>query len=354
VAVSERARANVYWGGFMLTAPRFESWSRSLYYSPRLRRGEGVSRPPPALQFRRRWPVNSPIARRAPKPHRGSLPRGSRLRRSNPFLGGRAAVSAPITGVMPCCDSGAETAPRLRRLFASVVPDVPRPRSYPLHALLSVVLLLGASRASAQDAGARAAPTARATPNVDALLARFRSVPGLEASFREEKRIGLLAAPLVSEGTIHYAPRARLVRHTRTPARSTVLIEGDRLRFGDENGEQAIDLASSPVVRSFVDSFLKVLAGDRRALERIYRIRVMGRAGVADGWEITLVPKNQPLSRIIRELRMSGAGILLERMRIVETSGDETLTTFSRVNARRRYSAAEIARIFRMPARARR
>ena len=48
-------------------------------------------------------------------------------------------------------------------------------------------------------------------PTVETLLAEFSHMPGLEARFREEKRIALLVLPLVSEGTIHFAPPARLV-----------------------------------------------------------------------------------------------------------------------------------------------
>ncbi len=65
---------------------------------------------------------------------------------------------------------------------------------------------------SASTARADDAPIA-----IDALLARFKAVPGLQAKWHEEKRIALLAKPLVSDGTLHYAPPQKLARHTLSP-----------------------------------------------------------------------------------------------------------------------------------------
>ncbi len=87
-----------------------------------------------------------------------------------------------------------------------------------------IVLAHGSTVIPGEDPGAL---------SVDSLLSRFAAVPGLEARFREEKRIAILAAPIVSEGTIHFVPPARLVRKTVTPQSSTLLINGETLLIGD-------------------------------------------------------------------------------------------------------------------------
>ena len=56
---------------------------------------------------------------------------------------------------------------------------------------------------------------------LDALLQKFRQMPGLEPRFREAKRIALLAVPLITEGWLYFAPPARLGRHTLAPEKST-------------------------------------------------------------------------------------------------------------------------------------
>jgi hypothetical protein len=98
------------------------------------------------------------------------------------------------------------------------------------------------------------------------------------------------------------------------------------------------------LVRSFVDTFSRLLAGDRVALEQTYRVTYT--PGEAGRWTMTLTPKSAPLDRFLREIRFEGQGVALERMVMSEVSGDVTTTTFSNVDTRRRFSAEEAARIF--------
>jgi Outer membrane lipoprotein carrier protein LolA-like len=187
---------------------------------------------------------------------------------------------------------------------------------------------------------------------LDALLARFRAMPGLFARYREEKHIALLAAPLVGEGTVHYAPPRRIARHALTPAPSSVVFDGSVLRFGDASGEQRIDVGSNPVVRAFIEVFLDVLAGDRAELERTfvvtYRAGDAAHAGDRDRWDLSLVPRAPALLAILREVRLAGRGTVVSEMHILEASGDEGVTTFSDVDPAHRYSTAEAARVFRV------
>ena len=219
-----------------------------------------------------------------------------------------------------------------------------------------VAALLGAAAAgrpvwaanpTAADPG-QAAPKASASGEVtiDSLLARFRGIVGLSAHFREEKHIALLAQPLVSEGTVHYAPPGRIARHTLTPSPSSVVLDGTTLRFGDATSEHSIDTGASPVVRAFVDSFLAILAGDRASLERSFVVDFHNPAG--QKWEIALVPRDPTLARIIREIRFAGDDVVISQMRIREASGDEGVTTFTDVDAAHRYTQAEADRVFRL------
>lgn len=202
---------------------------------------------------------------------------------------------------------------------------------------MSLACLALPSAASAQDA-----------PDLDALLARFAAAPGMEARFREEKRIALLAVPTRSSGRIHFAAPDRMIRRTTEPEASVALIEDGQLRMRDASGEvSTLDISSNPVLRGFVDSFRAVLAGNRRDLERFYRAEL--RAGEEDGtWELSLRPRNDALRRFLREIRMVGAGVTIRSMVMTEVSGDVTRTEFFDVNTNRSYSAAERRRIFRL------
>ena len=212
---------------------------------------------------------------------------------------------------------------------------------------LALALLALSPAASAQPRAPT--PPRPAALTLDGLLARFRAIPGLSARFREEKRIQLLAAPLVSEGTLDYAAPGQMVRRTTSPAPSVALIEGAQLRFSDGNGQQSLDMNAMPVVRQFVDSFLALVAGDRASLERAYAMEFRAPDPAApDRWALTLRPRAPALQRVFREVVLRGEGVALAEMVLRETSGDETVTTFRDVNAARRFSPDERARTFRI------
>ena len=212
---------------------------------------------------------------------------------------------------------------------------------------LPIIIALGAVFGAKLVApGPGAADPVQPALTIEALLDSFRKMPGLEARFREEKTISLLALPLVSEGTLHFAPPARLVRHTLGPDRTTLLINGDTLSFGDESDQERIDLEANPAVRDHVVSFLRLLEGDREALDRLWRMELTGRA---DAWQVTLHPISESIRRTIHRMFFEGRGSRIDRMTIVETTGDESVTTFSEINPERSYSPAELERIFRIP-----
>jgi hypothetical protein len=199
------------------------------------------------------------------------------------------------------------------------------------------------------------APVVAAAPTLEVILARFAAMSGLSAKFREEKRMALLAAPLVNEGTLYFAPKARLARHITAPAPATVLIDAGTLRFADAGGSESMSLDQNPVVKLFVDSFVRIFAGDRTALERHVHDGAGGSAGGrrrGAALELKLRPRVAPMTQVIERVEITGRDVVLETMVVVEVGGDETITTFSEVDANRRFTPEELAALFSLPARA--
>lgn len=185
---------------------------------------------------------------------------------------------------------------------------------------------------------------AQTTGSLEAMFARMSRITALECRFHEEKRIALLSAPILTDGTIHYVRPGRLARRITSPSPQVVLIDGANLRMWDGSHEESLDLATQPVVRSFVDSILSLLAGDRAALERSYTLAI---ESSATGHVVTLTPRASPLDRFLTRIRFTMTpGYDLTRMEMTEVSGDSTVTTFSDVDDRRRYTAAELSRLF--------
>jgi hypothetical protein len=189
-------------------------------------------------------------------------------------------------------------------------------------------------------------------PGLTALLARFAAVPGLDADFREERRSTLLATPVVGEGSVHYARPGTLLRRVRSPEAAAALVDGDTLRLRERGRVETIDLAAAPTMRLVVGSFLLLLAGDEAALRRVYDVDFRadgGRDPAAGPWTLTLRPRAGRMRRALREVTLRGTSVVLTEMRVVEASGDETVTTFSNVDPARRRAAGELGRLFATP-----
>ena len=61
---------------------------------------------------------------------------------------------------------------------------------------------------------------------------------------------------------------------------------------------------------------------------------------------MTLVPKVAPMNQVIARVEISGSELAITKMRVIEVGGDETVTTFSKVDTKKRYSDAEKAKLF--------
>jgi outer membrane lipoprotein-sorting protein len=178
---------------------------------------------------------------------------------------------------------------------------------------------------------------------VDELLAGFAKMPGLYAEFRQESHFGLLAEPLVDTGTIHYAD-GKLARRTLSPTASVVVMDAKGIEYGDGQTVERIDLEGKPAVKQFVDAFTRIFAGDRKGLDALYRVEFA--AGEGRSWTLTLVPKVSPMDQIIAKVVVSGTELEIATMRVVETGGDETITSFSKVDTARKYTKSEQQKLF--------
>jgi outer membrane lipoprotein-sorting protein len=203
-------------------------------------------------------------------------------------------------------------------------------------------------RAKSPPKRAAVAPSeAKAPPlELSEVLARLARTDALSAHFHEDKRMALLAAPLRSEGTLYYEKPRLLARHTEKPRRTSLLLQGETLSFGEPEHTESIELSAQPALRVLVDTFVSVLAGDLAALTRVADLTI--EALPEHGFRIRVTPKDQRVLRLVRSMSFEGQGALLTRMELLDANGDTTLTTFSDVALRKPFSAAERARFFKI------
>lgn len=180
---------------------------------------------------------------------------------------------------------------------------------------------------------------------LDSLMTAFSKMPGLEASFVEEKHIGLLAQPLSSRGKLYFARPGMLLRRTESPTHSELVITPKALRMRDDSGEQVIDLHSRPDVRPFIESLTWLLSGDRAALAKVYALDFRP-ARDAEPWQLTLTPLVDPLKQLIAAIRVRGKGLAVSEIAVREKRGDETVTRIESANPARQFSRAELSQLF--------
>jgi outer membrane lipoprotein-sorting protein len=191
-----------------------------------------------------------------------------------------------------------------------------------------------------------ALPARADEPTLSSVLSGFASVNALSVKFREEKHMALLAVPLVSEGDIYYERPRRLARHTRTPAASSVVLEGQSLSFGDGQHKESMGVDAHPAVRVLVDTFVSVLSGDQTALLKMADVK-LEKVG-ARGFRILVTPKEPNVLKLVRSMAFEGEGSTLTRMELLDANGDRSITTFSNLKAQARFSPDEAKRLFRV------
>ena len=183
------------------------------------------------------------------------------------------------------------------------------------------------------------------TSSLRSLFQAFASMPGLEATFREEKQLAVLTEPIVNHGVLYFLRPGHLVRRVTRPTFSEVHVSPGKLRTKDEEGVRDVDLHSHAGARALAESMLWIVSGDQASLERSYELRYQERAKSKE-WELTLKPKAAPLSQLVRQMRVRGVNKTVREVVVFETNGNRTLTRILKANPRRRYSPAERRTLF--------
>jgi hypothetical protein len=83
-----------------------------------------------------------------------------------------------------------------------------------------------------------------------------------------------------------------------------------------------LQLARYPEIAGMVESIRATLAGDRAALERVYRLSLQGGS---NAWVLNLVPLDARVAGIVTRIRMEGVRDEVRRMEILLADGDRSV-----------------------------
>ena len=150
---------------------------------------------------------------------------------------------------------------------------------------------------------------------------------GDRALFVEKKYLAVLDKPVESSGELLYVAPDRLEKRTFKPRPESLVLEGGLLTI--ERGKQKHQLALQdyPEVAAFVESIRGTLAGDRKALERVYGLRL---EGTPERWTLYLLPSDPKMAALVSRISIAGVRGDVRSIEILQADGDRSVMSIER------------------------
>jgi hypothetical protein len=142
--------------------------------------------------------------------------------------------------------------------------------------------------------------------------------------FVEQHFLAVLRRPVESSGELLYDAPDHLEKRTLLPRPENLVLDAGVLTVERGGHRRELDLHRYPQIQPFVESIRATLAGDRGALERVYRLEF---GGSLSRWSLTLEPLDRELARVVHQVRIDGSRDQLLRVEIRQPDGDRSLMT---------------------------
>jgi hypothetical protein len=145
-----------------------------------------------------------------------------------------------------------------------------------------------------------------------------------EVSFIEQHFLALLKRPVESSGELIYDAPNRLEKRTLEPRPESLVLVDNVLTVQRGHRSHVLELKSYPQILPFVESIRATLAGDRGALERVFKLQYSGSLA---RWTLVLEPLDAQVARNIAQVQIDGMRDDLLKIEIRSADGDRSLMT---------------------------
>ena len=142
--------------------------------------------------------------------------------------------------------------------------------------------------------------------------------------FVEQHFLAVLNHPIESSGEMRYDAPDHLEKRTLLPRPENLVLAGGALTVERGGHTHVLDLHRYPQIQPFVESIRATLAGDRAALERVFRVEF---TGTVQRWSLALYPLDLQLAKSVAEVQIDGTHDQLLRVEIRQADGDRSLMT---------------------------
>jgi len=158
--------------------------------------------------------------------------------------------------------------------------------------------------------------------DIDQLMRELAQTRSDRALFVEKKFIAILDKPVESSGELVYTAPDHLVKRTVKPKPESMTVDAGVLTIERGRQKHRLQLQDYPELAAFIDSIRGTLAGDRKALERSYRLSL---DGTPERWTLELQPANEKMLAVIRNIRIGGVRDAVRSVEIFQADGDRSL-----------------------------
>ena len=158
--------------------------------------------------------------------------------------------------------------------------------------------------------------------DIDQLMHSLAQSRSNRATFTEKKYIAMLDKPVESSGELFYTAPDRLEKRTFKPKPESMIVEQNILVIERGRQKHRLSLEDYPELSAFIDSIRGTLAGDRKALERNFRLSL---TGSAEQWLMQLLPVNEKLQSVVKHIRIAGVRDTLRSIETTHSDGDRSL-----------------------------
>ena len=165
---------------------------------------------------------------------------------------------------------------------------------------------------------------------LEQLMSELAQTRYSHARFTEKKSIAMLDQPVESSGELFYSAPDRLEKRTLKPRAETMLVEGGVLTIERGRKRYRLQLQDYPELAAFIDSIRGTLSGDRRALERNYRLSLDGNAAQ---WSLQLLPLQPKMLAVVKQIRVKGIRDQVRSIDILQADGDSALMLIDKPDA---------------------
>ncbi|MGH8137379.1 MAG: LolA family protein [Steroidobacteraceae bacterium] len=189
----------------------------------------------------------------------------------------------------------------------------------PLRAMLTLTLASLGVLALLCSAAVHAADT-----DIDRLMSALAQRKHGHVTFVEHKYIAILDRPVESSGELLYDAPDRLEKRTDKPKPESLVLAGGVITAQRGRHRYVLDLQQYPQIVPFIESIRATLAGDRAALERVFKVAF---EGSYDHWTLGLVPLDAKVAATVKQIRIEGETDQIHSVEILEADGDRSQLT---------------------------